>query len=483
MKENNLNDLATRPVGRLLWQYSVPAVVGMLVMALYNVVDRVFIGQVVGPEAIAGLALTFPLMNITTAVGVLVGVGSSTRISIMMGRGDKPRAGLILGNAATLTFANAAVYIAVFALYMDPILRAFGAGDLTLPYARTYMMWVLPGLLLTNVAFGLNNVLRATGYPGKAMYTMLIGAGVNIALDALFVLVLDWGMVGAAIATDIAMLVSAIFVVTHFFRPGVTLGFSRGTFGLRGRVILDIVSIGAAPAIVNAASCLINALINRSLLVHGGDMAIGAAGIFVTFTSLLTTVMIGINMGLQPILGYNYGAGLLHRLRRVMWIAMGAVTVVAAAGSALGLLMPGHIARAFTTDDYLIGVTEHCLRTTLWAFSIVGIPIVITCFFQSIGSPARSMFLSLTRQVIFLIPLMLWLPQTMGVTGVWLSFPISDLLALTVSVAMYVYQLRVIGRDQRRTTDRGSMPDQERDRPDLRKDPAEAVAAEEVAAP
>lgn len=459
MKDRNLNELATRPVGRLLWQYSLPAVVGMLVMALYNVVDRVFIGQVVGPEAIAGLALTFPLMNITTAVGVLVGVGSSTRISIMMGRRDRPRAALILGNAATLTFVNAAVYIAVFALYMDPILRAFGAGDITLPYARTYMMWVLPGLLLTNVAFGLNNVLRSTGYPGKAMYTMLIGAGVNIVLDAVFVLGLGWGMVGAAIATDIAMLVSAVFVVAHFFRPGVNLGFSRGTFRLQGRVILDIISIGAAPAVVNAAACFINALINRSLLAHGGDMAIGAAGIFVTYTSLLTTVMIGINMGLQPILGYNYGAGLLYRLRRVMFIAMGAVTVVSVIGSAIGLLLPEQIARAFTTDDYLVGVTVHCLRNTLWAFSIVGIPIVITCFFQSIGSPAKSMFLSLTRQVIFLIPLMLWLPQTLGVTGVWMSFPISDLLALTVAVAMFVRQLRVIERDQRRTTDPDSMPD------------------------
>lgn len=439
-------------MGRLLWQYSLPAIVGMLVMALYNVVDRIFIGQVVGPEAIAGLALTFPLMNITTAIGVLVGVGASSRISILMGRNDKPRAELILGNSLVLTFINAAAYITVFAVFIDPILRVFGAGDITLPYARSYMLWVLPGLLLTNVAFGLNNVIRATGYPRLAMYTMLIGAGVNIVLDAVFVLVLGWGMVGAAIATDIAMLASAIFVIAHFLRPGVTLTFRRGTYGLRLDVILDIVSIGASPALVNAAACLINALINRALVDHGGDMAIGAAGIFVTYTSILTTVLIDINMGLQPILGYNYGAGIISRLRRVTWIAMGVATAICVTGSVAGLLFSETIARTFTTDAYLIEVTVHCLHNALWAFSIVGIPIVATCFFQSIGAPGQAFFLSMTRQILFLIPLMLWLPGRLGVTGVWMSFPLSDILAFLVAAAMLMHRFRIINREQANLT-------------------------------
>ena len=434
-------------MGRLLWQYSLPAVVGMLVMALYNVVDRIFIGQVVGPEAIAGLALTFPLMNITTAIGVLVGVGASSRISILMGRNDKPRAELILGNSVVLTLVNAAIYITVFTIFMDPILRVFGAGDITLPYARSYMLWVLPGLMLTNVAFGLNNIIRSTGYPRLAMYTMLLGAGVNIVLDAVFVLVLGWGMVGAAVATDIAMLASAIFVLAHFFKPGVTLTFRRGTYGLRLGVILDIVSIGASPALVNAASCLINAIINRALVAHGGDMAIGAAGIFVTYTSILTTVLIGINMGLQPILGYNYGAGIISRLRRVTWIAIAVATAICVAGSAAGLLFSEAIARTFTTDAYLIEVTVHCLHNALWAFSIVGIPIVATCFFQSIGAPGQAFFLSMTRQILFLIPLMLWLPGRLGVTGVWMSFPLSDILAFVVAAAMLLHRLHIINRE------------------------------------
>lgn len=441
-----IDNLATKPVGRLLWEYSLPAVVGMLVMALYNVVDRIFIGQVVGPEAIAGLALTFPIMNITTAVGVLVGVGSSTRISIAMGRGDRHGASLLLGNAATLTFINAAAYIAVFAVFMNPILRAFGAGDITLPYARSYMYCVLPGLLLTNVAFGLNNVLRATGYPRRAMMTMVIGALTNVVLDAILVLWLDMGMAGAAIATDIAMAVSAWFVVAHFFKKDVTLHFSRGTFGLRLGVVMSMISIGAAPCIVNVASCLVNALINRSLVAHGGDMAIGAAGIFVTVTSLIVTVVLGICMGLQPIIGYNYGAGRFDRLKRAYWLAVAVSTLICTVGWAIGLGIPSVVARIFTTDQFLIDSTVVCLRHAMWAFIVVGFQVISTCFFQSIGAPARAMILSLARQVIFLIPLMLWLSDAYGVEGVWLSFPISDLCATVVTFLLIIPAFRQIDR-------------------------------------
>ena len=440
--DDKLNSLATRPVGRLLWEYSLPAVVGMLVMALYNVVDRIFIGQVVGPEAIAGMALTFPIMNITTAIGVLVGVGASSRISIEMGRQNRPMAEMLLGNAATLTVVNGAAYIAVFATFIDPILRAFGAGDITLPYARSYMLWVLPGLLLTNVAFGLNNVLRSTGYPRKAMMTMVIGAVCNVVLDAVFVLWLGWGMTGAAIATDISMAVSAWFVLAHFFRKDVNLHFRGGTFGLRLGVVVAMVSIGAAPCIVNVASCLVNALINRSLVAHGGDMAIGAAGIFVTVTSLVVTFVLGITMGLQPIIGYNYGAGHYSRLRRAFWLAAGVATGVCTVGWLMGMTIPALVARLFTSDQFLIDSTVVCLRNAMWAFPVVGVQIISTTLFQSIGAPGRAMILSLARQVIFLIPLMLWLSEAMGVKGVWLSFPLSDLLATAVTLVLVFPALR-----------------------------------------
>lgn len=436
----DIQALANAPVGRLLWRYSLPSVVGMLVMALYNVVDRIFIGQVVGPEAIAGLTLTFPLMNITTAFGVLVGVGASSRASIALGRQDVPGANAILGNAFVLTLINALIYSACFIGWIDPILRLFGAGDVTLPYAREYMLWVLPGLVMTNLAFSFNNLMRASGFPRKAMFTMLIGAAVNIVLDAVFVLGFGWGMTGAALATDIAMFVSAAFVMQHFLVKRHILHFTRGTFRLRAPIIMAIISIGAAPSVINAASCLINALINNALVDHGGDMAIGAAGIFVTYTSLIITTALGICMGLQPIVGYNYGAGRYDRLRRAFWLATACGTALCTFGTVFGMSLPGTIARAFTADDYLIGVTVNCLRLCLWAFWMVGIQIMATALFQSIGDAPRSIFLSLTRQVIFLVPLLLILPARCGVDGVWLAFPVSDVLA-TVVTGIMVWRL------------------------------------------
>lgn len=445
-----LGRLATAPVGRLLWDYSLPAVVGMLVMSLYNVIDRIFIGQGVGPEAIAGLAITFPLMNLATAVGVLVGVGSSARISIVLGAGDKPQANLILGNALTLTFVNAAVYIAAFAIFIDPVLRAFGASDATLPYARDFILYLLPGLLMTNLAYGLNNIMRASGYPSRAMFTMLIGAGANLVLAPLFIFVLDMGIRGAAIATDIAMGISAAFVIAHFFRRDAIVRFTPGTFGLRLHVILSIISIGAAPALVNAASCFINVIINTTLYRYGGDNAVGAAGIFTTYASLLTTIVLGICQGMQPIVGYNYGAGAVGRLRRTFMLAVGVSTLITAAGSVVGVFFPGEVASLFTTDAVLRQNTVRALSHAMLAFSVVGFQVITTAFFQSIGKASQSIFLSLTRQVIFLIPLLLILPGRMGLDGVWFSFPTSDLLATVVALAMVIVQFRKIERSNPR---------------------------------
>ena len=453
IQSEKLTRLTSEPIGRLLWQYSLPAVVGMLVMSLYNVVDRIFIGQVVGPEAIAGMTITFPVMNITTAVGVLVGVGSSTRASIVLGAGNLKRAELILGNAFTLTWVFAATYIAIFATWIEPILYAFGAGNAALPYARQYMVWVLPGLFFTNLAFSLNNMMRASGYPNQAMATMIIGAVTNVCLDAVFVLWLDWGMFGAALATDIAMLASAVFVLRHLCNRKHTLHFRRGTFKPQWGVMRNIFAIGIAPAVINAASCLINAIINQSLAATGSDMSIGAAGIFVTYTSLIVTFILGISTGLQPIIGYNFGAGRLDRLTRGLKLATGVSTVICVAGSVVGLCLPQYVAMMFTSDEVLISTTVHCLRTALWAFGVVGFQIIATTFFQSTGAPGKAFVASLARQVIFMIPFLLWFSSpwglNLGVDGVWMSFPISDLCATVVISAMLLTQLRKI-RDARR---------------------------------
>ncbi len=441
-----LNELAHKPVGRLLWEYSLPAVVGMLVMALYNVVDRIFIGQWVGPDAIAGLAVTFPLMNLATAIGVLVGVGSSARMSIVLGANRHDLAERILGNAFTLTMVNGIIYIAVFTIYLDPLLHLFGASENTLPYGREYMLILMPGCLLTNITYGFNNLMRASGYPRRAMMTMLIGAAVNTVLDPLFIYVFDWGIGGAALATDIAMAVSAFFVMAHFFRRDSTLRFRRGIFSLDWKIVVGIISIGAAPALVNAASCIINAIANNALLYYGSDRDIGAAGIMVTYTSLMVTVVLGICQGMQPVVGYNYGARQLHRLKHTYMLAVAAASVITGVGGLFGLFFPSLVGRVFTSDASLISATDTALGICLAVFPVVGFQIISTAFFQSIGNATKSIIVSLLRQVIFLIPLLIFMPRAFGLEGVWMSFPISDAVATIITAALIWSQFRMLRR-------------------------------------
>lgn len=444
--KQKLTELISAPVGRLLWQYSVPTVVGLLVMSLYNVIDRIFIGRGVGAEAISGLAITFPVMNLATALGVLVGAGATARVSIYLGQKDMRNATVVLGNALVLLLINASVYISIFGIFIDPILYAFGASETTIPYARDFILWLLPGLLFTNIAFGFNNIMRASGYPRRAMATMILGAVINLVLAPIFIFYFDMGIKGAAIATDISMTCSMIFVMKHFLRNDVTLHFTSGIYRLRWHIVVAIISIGAAPALVNAASCFINIIINNSLSHHGGDLAIGAAGVFTTYTSLIVMIIIGISQGMQAIVGYNYGAGRLDRLKRTYWLAVTISTGICLFGSLFGLLFPDLIASAFTTDPYLIRVIAECLSNALLAFTVVGFQVISTTFFQSIGNVGKSIFLSLSRQVIFLIPLLLILPGRLGLRGVWLSFPGSDILATIVTAAMIVYQFRQINR-------------------------------------
>ena len=440
--DTRLTDLAQKPIGRLLWDYSLPAVVGMVVMSLYNVIDRIYIGRGVGAEAISGLAITFPVMNLCAALGVLIGAGASARTSIMLGANDRRGAQLVLGNSLTLTLVIGVLYISAFAISLDPILRAFGASDTTLPYAHDFMAWLLPGMMFTNLAFSFNNIMRASGYPVRAMFTMIIGALLNIAIAPIFIFALGLGIKGAAIATDISMLCSAIFVFAHFLRKDATVRFTRGIYRPDLRIIAAIISIGAAPSLVNAAACCINILINRSLVEYGSDLAVGAAGIFTTYASLLTTIVLGITMGMQPIVGYNYGAGHYHRLRRALWLATAIATAITTAGCLGGMLMPVTIAKIFTVDAQLIAVTSNGLRHALPMFWMVGFQIIATTFFQSIGKAWKSIILSMARQVIFLIPLLMILPRHMALDGVWTSFPVSDFLATVVTATLIGWQLR-----------------------------------------
>lgn len=441
-RAENLRELADMPVGRLLWKYSLPAVVGMLVMQLYNIVDRIFIGQVLGAEAIAGLAITFPVMNIATALGVLVGAGASARVSLHLGQRDYDGAAKVLGTSLLLTLGIGVIYIGAFALGMDTVLRWFGANEATLPYARDFMMYILPGLMLTNLTFSFNNIMRAAGYPVKAMVTMFIGAGLNVILAPTFIYVFRWGIKGAAIATDIAMAVCMVFVMAHFFkRENGPVTFRKGIFSLSPRTIWAIVGIGAAPCIVNVASCMINIVINRSLMHYGGVEAIAASGIFTTYAAMLCCIILGICQGMQPIVGFNYGHGAPDRVFKVYRMAVIAGTVVSTAGWIGSQFCPALIARAFVSDPGLVRFTAHAISAGMMFFIFVAFQIVSTTYFQSIGKIGLSIFLSLTRQVIFFIPLLLWLPGLMGVEGVWKTFFYSDILATLVTVLLMAYAI------------------------------------------
>lgn len=442
-----LEQLAHLPEGRLLWQYSLPAVVGMVVNAAYNIVDRIYIGHGINSDAIAGLTTTFPVMNVATALGVLVGAGASSRISIHLGANEHGKAQRILGNAMLMTIVIGIAYVSVFAFFLEDILMAFGASRKTLPYAYDYMVWLLPGLLLTNLAFSFNNIQRASGYPRRAMMTMIISALINIILTPVFLFGFDMGIRGAAIATDIAMAAALVFVMWHFVNKKSVLHFVKGCFRSDYKIMWSIITIGAAPALVNAAASLINMLINTSLRDYGSDNAVGAAGIFTTYTSLIVVIVIGICQGMQPILGYNYGSGRVDRLKKTYLLACLGASVLCIAGTFVSLTWPEIIARIFTKDEELIRQTVFGLKLSTTAFFVVGFQIVTSNFFQSIGLAGQSILLSLSRQVIFLIPLLLVLPGVYGLAGVWISFPISDVLATIVTVAFIIHRLRIITRN------------------------------------
>ena len=442
---DRLKELGTASIWRMLLKYSLPAVVGTVVMSIYNIIDSIVIGHAIDdPNVVSGIAVTFPVMNLATALGMLIGAGSATRVSIVMGQDDKRMAEVILGNSVQLTVLIGLAYITVFAVFLTPILKMFGASPNSLPYAREFLMWVLPGMVLMNLTFSYNNVMRATGYPGKAMYTNLIGAGLNMILAPLFLFGFKWGIKGAAIATDISMLVTAFFVMSHFFKKESELHFVRGTFKFNWPVIKSILYIGMAPFLINVAGSMINAIVNNSLLKYGGDNAIASVVVFNRFVTIFVMVVIGICQGMQPILGYNYGSGRFDRLFKTLWLAAGSAVVVTTIGSLLGAFNPRVIASMFMQDETQIQCAVNCIRITTVTYWMVGFQIVGTNFFQSLGMAGKAVFLSLTRQIIFMIPLLLILPPHFGLDGVWCCYPISDLAATLVTTSMLIWQIRKI---------------------------------------
>ena len=437
--------MGSATIWRLLLKYSLPAVVGTVVMAIYNIIDSIVIGHAIDdPNVVSGIAVTFPVMNLGTALGMLIGAGAATRVSMVMGQNNRRQAEVILGNSVLLTVVIGISYISVFAIFITPILKMFGASANSLPYAREFMLWILPGMVLMNLTFSYNNVMRATGYPGKAMYTNLIGAGLNALLAPLFLFGFKWGIKGAAIATDISMLVTAFFVMEHFFKKDVTLHFVRGTFKLNWSVIKAILYIGMSPFLINVAGSAINAIVNNSLLHYGGDDAIASVVVFNRFVTIFVMVVIGICQGMQPILGYNYGSGKHDRLFSTLRLAIVSGVCVTSLGSLLGALNPRFIASMFMQDEAQITCAINCLRITTLTFWMVGFQIVGTNFFQSLGMAGKAVFLSLTRQIIFMIPMLLILPPIFGLDGVWGCYPICDFAAALITAIFLMVQVKKI---------------------------------------
>lgn len=439
-------ELGTKPVGKLLLQYSLPAIVAMTAASLYNMVDSIFIGQGVGPMAISGLAITFPFMNLAAAFGAGVGVGASTCISVKLGQRDYTTAQQLLGNTVTLNVVIGLLFSVVALLFLDPILYFFGASEQTIPYARDYMVVVLAGNVFSHTYFGMNAVLRAAGKPRHAMGATIFTVVMNTILDPIFIYPLHMGIKGAAYATILSQLLALVWQMWLFSRPKELLHLRRGIYKLRGQLVRNILGIGLSPFSMNVCACVVVVFINKGLLDYSGDLAVGAYGIANKIAFVFIMVCMGINQGMQPIAGYNYGALRLDRLMQVLKLAVLAGTCITTVGWLVAQFAPAPCARLFTTDATLIDMSARALRILMAAAPIVGCQMVITNFFQSIGKAKVSMFLSLSRQLLFLVPLLTVLPLFMGVDGVWWSMPIADAISFVVAGAMMLAYMRKFKR-------------------------------------
>ena len=423
-------------------QYAIPAIIAMTASSLYNITDSIFIGHGVGALAISGLALTFPLMNLAAAFGSLVGVGASTLMSVRLGQKDYETANKILGNVFILNIILGLAYTVVVLSFLDPILYFFGASDATLPFAHQYMVVILLGNVVTHMFLGLNALLRSTGRPQKAMYTTLCSVLINVVLNPLFIFVFKWGIQGSAFATVISQIVMLVWQINIFSSKKHFIHFKKGTFRLQRKIVVDSLAIGLSPFLMNAASCVIVVLINQGLIHYGGDLAVGAYGIVNRVVFLFVMIVMGINQGMQPIAGYNFGAGHYERVTEVLKKTLFLATGVMILGFLIGEFSSHAVAAVFTTDKTLINMASEGLRIVLICFPIVGLPMVTANFFQSIGMAGKAIFLSLTRQLIFLLPCLLILPLIFGLKGVWYSMPTADLASSIVSTFMLVSQFR-----------------------------------------
>ena len=423
-------------------QYAVPAIIAMTASSLYNMVDSIFIGHGVGTMALSALALTFPLMNLGAAFGALVGVGAATLISVKLGQKDYDTAQRVLGNVFVLNILLGLAFTVIVFPFLNPILYFFGGSDETVEYARQFMEIILLGNVVTHLYLGLNAVLRASGHPKQAMYATIATVAINTILAPIFIFMFDWGIRGAAIATVSAQVIALLWQLKQFNNANELLHFRWGIFRLKRKIVFDSLAIGMSPFLMNLAACLIVILINQGLKKYGGDLAIGAFGIVNRLVFIVVMIVMGLNQGMQPIAGYNFGAKLYDRVNKVLKLTIIYATCVTTFGFLVGMLAPNLVVGIFTSDAELTELSATGLRITVMFFPIIGFQMVTSNFFQSIGMAGKAIFLSLTRQMLILLPCLLILPHFFGVAGVWYSMPVSDLLASLIALVMLVYQFR-----------------------------------------
>lgn len=429
-------ELGTEKIGRLLKQYALPAIIAQTASSLYNMVDSIFIGQGVGPLAISGLAVTFPLMNLSVAFGTLVGAGAATMLSVLLGQKNYKAANKVLGNVVTLNIIIGLLFMGLTLMFIDPILYFFGASENTLPYAKEYITIILIGNVITHLYFGLNAAMRSSGNPKKAMMLTIFTVVFNTILDPIFIFVFDMGIAGAAWATVAAQVVATVVVLKHFSDRSRAFHFEKGLFKLDMRVAKDSLAIGLGPFLMNAAACLVTLFINQQMRDYSGDLGIGAYGICNRLIFMFIMICMGLNQGMQPIAGYNYGAKQYSRVKEVFWMTAKFGTVVTLICFAVGMFVPRIAAGIFTHDEALLDMSAEGLRILTIGFPVVGFQMIGTNFFQSLGMVKKSIILSLSRQILFLLPMLYALPLWYGANGVWMSFPISDILSALLTAIM-----------------------------------------------
>ena len=436
-------------------RYALPSIIAMVSSSLYNMIDSIFIGHGVGPLAISGLALTMPLMNLAAAFGAMVGVGSAALTSIRLGQGNKLAAEHILGNVLLLNVTMGLMFTFLGLYFLDDLLYLFGASESTVGYARDFMRVILAGNIVTHIYFGLNHQLRVSGYPRKSMMIMLISVGVNVVLAWLFIFVFGWGIKGSALATVLAQTVSLCIQIAHFSDPSHFIHFKSGIFRFRLDIVRNIIGIGMAPFFIQSCACVVVILINNAMRDHGGDLSIGAYGIVNRVAFIFVMVVMGLNQGMQPIVGYNYGAGKYDRVIKVLWMTVGWATLIMSAGFAVSELFPYAVVRLFVSEDgggdavALIDMAAHGLKIIMMMFPVVGFQIVAGNFFQFIGKAKRAILMSVTRQMLFIVPLLLVLPERWGTDGVWYSMPIADGVSVLLAAVLLVLQLRKFRREMK----------------------------------